>query len=114
MLKAPLMCPPISHSKNKKCKQMSTLVCFQVAVRWLSLDGGEQCDQSGLAVPHPAGVSAGSHHRSAEDGEHPLPSGPQVGAQTIQISAVCAQPVLRIAAEHLQACGQTGDFVRSR
>lgn len=55
---------------------------FQVAVCWLPSDGGEQCDQSGLAVPHPAGVSAGSHHRSIEDSEHPLPPGPQVGTQT--------------------------------
>lgn len=31
---------------------------LQVAVCWLPSDGGEQCDQSGLAAPHTAGVSA--------------------------------------------------------
>lgn len=55
---------------------------FQVAVCRLPSDGGEQCDQSGLAAPHPAGVSAGSHHRSTEDSEHPLPPGSEVGTQT--------------------------------
>ncbi len=57
----------------------------QVAVCWLPSDGGEQYDQSELAVPHPAGVSAGSHHRSVKDSEHPLPPGPQVGTQTKKI-----------------------------
>lgn len=58
-------------------------VCIhQVTVCWLPSDGGEQCDESGLAAPHPAGVSAGSHHRRIEDSEHPLPPGPQVGTQT--------------------------------
>lgn len=58
-------------------------VYFQVALCWLSSDGGEQRDQSGLEATHPAGVFIRPHHRSTEDSEHPLPPGPQVGAQTI-------------------------------
>ena len=56
-------------------------VHFQVALCWLPTDGGEQCDQSGLALPHPAGLSAGSHDRSTEGSEHPFSSGPQVNAK---------------------------------
>ena len=55
---------------------------FQVVVCRLPSDGGEQRDQSRLAASHSAGVSAGSHHRSAEDSEHPLPPGSQVGTHT--------------------------------
>lgn len=51
---------------------------FQVIVCWPSSDGGQLCDQSGLAVAHPKGLSVGSCCKNSEDHEHPLPSGPQV------------------------------------
>lgn len=79
----------LEERRDKLC------VHFQVALCWLPSDGGEQRDQSGLAAPHPAGVSTGPSHRSIEDNKHPLPPGPQVGAQTekhtytLILSAVC-------------------------
>lgn len=51
---------------------------FQVTVCWPSPDGGELCDQSGLAVAHPQDLSVGSCYKNSEDHEHPLPPGPQV------------------------------------
>lgn len=72
---------------------MCVCVLFQVVVCRLPSDGGEQRDQSRMAASHSAGVSAGSHHRSAEDGEHSLPPGSQVGTHTyIKLKNTVGQP----------------------